>query len=250
MSIPAGADALFGIPSPLDDPSPPRWRMCPHPARWLARQGVHAAYCAGNSCRSRQRLCQICSRAFVVGEAGAGNKYCSTKCKAAGYASVRTYLAGQPSRQPECGWCGKACSPTAGQPRAWPRLCTECLTPIAHLVHRLKAHHVSHERARRLLADPGCEVCGRDIVAKVKNPDTGKTRALLVVDHDHACCPVDPYSCGQCVRGLVCMPCNIAAGMISDDPAVAHALGQYLAGFRLSRLAVGGVAAGVHVGPQ
>ena len=50
-----------------------------------------------------------------------------------------------------------------------------------------------------------------------------------VVDHDHACCP-DKRSCGKCVRGLLCGPCNKAAGFLRDDPVRARALADYLEG--------------------
>lgn len=55
----------------------------------------------------------------------------------------------------------------------------------------------------------------------------GHTRPLLVVDHDHDCCP-GAKSCGQCIRGLLCQYCNAALGMIANDPTTGRALADYL----------------------
>jgi hypothetical protein len=43
----------------------------------------------------------------------------------------------------------------------------------------------------------------------------GATRRLSV-DHDHKCCN-GPTSCGACVRGLLCRPCNDLLGHCRDD---------------------------------
>jgi hypothetical protein len=213
------------------DTDAPRCRMCVRPAH-LRRNGEYSSYCGSSgACTNRKRLCQSCGDEFTLNADGAGTKYCSTKCKRAGYGVAWA----RPDDLIECAWgCGNQPTGRWAPVRLWPYICQACLDPIRHLVARLKQHRVSHERARQLLDNPGCEVCGTDIVTKQYDHRTGRTKALLVVDHDHRCCPGDK-SCGQCVRGLLCQNCNAAAGMVGDDPSRARALADYLT---LSALAV------------
>lgn len=58
-----------------------------------------------------------------------------------------------------------------------------------------------------------CESCGSDV--------------KLHVDHDHACCP-SGSSCGKCVRGFLCAPCNQILGFAKDDIAQLKGLVSYL----------------------
>ena len=207
----------------LEAVAAPLCRLCTRPA-WRRRDGRHDPYCGTKGCTSRERLCAHCGGGFQVNTDGAGTKYCSTDCKRGGYGVAW----GRPAI-PCCAWCGERASTTTARQRTtvWPYLCRECIAPIAHLVTRLRGHKVPHEMAKRLLDNPGCEVCGRDIVTKVRDGTTGSYRSLLVVDHDHDCCP-GSRSCGLCVRGLLCGTCNSAAGMLGDDPDRARALGVYL----------------------
>lgn len=50
----------------------------------------------------------------------------------------------------------------------------------------------------------------------------------LAVDHDHSCCP-GKTSCGRCVRGLLCGPCNDHMGYLRDNPEAWIRGGLYLA---------------------
>lgn len=217
-------EMMLAAKARLESAMPLRCRMCARPPRWLSTQLAYAAYCAGKACSNRDRVCQRpdCCKPFALGVDGAGTKYCSTECK------VLAYHPTARATDIECAWGGEP-NPQPSRVRrgAWPYICVQCLDPIAHLVDRLKSHHVSHDVARRLLDDPTCEICERDIVEKIDNGH-GKRKSLLVVDHDHGCCPADSASCGRCVRGLICGYCNSAAGMVGDSPSRARRLADYL----------------------
>lgn len=53
-----------------------------------------------------------------------------------------------------------------------------------------------------------CYLCQRPL-----SEDRGK----IVIDHDHACCPVNS-SCSACRRGLACHDCNVAIGILGENP--------------------------------
>ena len=45
----------------------------------------------------------------------------------------------------------------------------------------------------------------------------------FVVDHDHRCCP-GVYTCGMCVRSLLCSKCNFAVGHLETHPDIMAAV--------------------------
>jgi hypothetical protein len=117
-----------------------------------------------------------------------------------------------------------------------PRTCKDCreagvttARPAVHPGPRCATHHRQEQRRKRLAASGRhvqrtygltpdeytrlyeaqgrrCAICRRA---------TGATKRLAV-DHDHGCCP-GPTSCGKCVRGLVCGPCNDVLAHARDD---------------------------------
>jgi len=60
--------------------------------------------------------------------------------------------------------------------------------------------------------DYKCEICGSifDYKTRVTTPN---------IDHNHNCCKTD-YTCGKCVRGVLCISCNNAIGLLKDDPEI------------------------------
>lgn len=90
--------------------------------------------------------------------------------------------------------------------------------------YALAKHGISEADYLDILADQGggCAICGA-------KPQKGPFS--LCVDHDHACCPGE-FGCESCVRGLLCLTCNSAIGLLKEDPRLFITAIQYLTHWR------------------
>ena len=81
----------------------------------------------------------------------------------------------------------------------------------------IRRHHLPEEQVNNMLADQNgcCAICSEPILN------------FFVIDHNNKCCS-QIYSCGKCVRALVCRQCNAGLGMFSDSPDVFRKAITYL----------------------
>lgn len=68
----------------------------------------------------------------------------------------------------------------------------------------------------RLVEQNGCAICHIENAKK------------WCVDHDHGCCPTTRKTCGKCVRGILCDPCNVGIAKLKDSPTIMAAAIEYL----------------------
>lgn len=76
---------------------------------------------------------------------------------------------------------------------------------------RYERYKMTQEDYARMLKAQGgcCALCG--------SADPRSRSKRFVVDHDHSCCPSHMSTCGECVRALLCCPCNRALGLLKDS---------------------------------
>jgi hypothetical protein len=81
--------------------------------------------------------------------------------------------------------------------------------------------NVAATRKRLLLQQGGkCAIC-RSITTKRWH-----------LDHDHTCCGSGSRMCERCVRGVLCAACNVAIGLLRDDPGLIAIAATYVRGHR------------------
>ena len=80
---------------------------------------------------------------------------------------------------------------------------------------RFKRHNITKEQYELLLSkhSGNCWIC-KDIKASV-------------IDHDHSCCS-GAWSCGKCIRGVLCSNCNTAIGLLKDSKNLLEQAKEYL----------------------
>lgn len=85
--------------------------------------------------------------------------------------------------------------------------CKKCRSESAKIVrskpeYRAKLYGIDVDYMNEMLSE-GCMICG--------------SFQKLVIDHDHSCCNRQNYSCGKCVRGVLCDRCNIGLAHFQDN---------------------------------
>ncbi|MFF3326944.1 endonuclease domain-containing protein [Streptomyces sp. NPDC002889] len=103
-----------------------------------------------------------------------------------------------------CDWCYDDADPAPRVRRPDKNLCVRCNRAVEQArTYRLDiAQRNAILRVQRDL----CALCqeGPDDQAGL----TDDTNSFWHIDHDHSCCATGG-SCGRCVRGLLCRPCNV-----------------------------------------
>ena len=75
---------------------------------------------------------------------------------------------------------------------------------------RARTYKISIEKLQEIADQPVCEICSSELIFR---GDTTNNTTKVNIDHDHNCCPSEE-SCGKCLRGILCGPCNRALGKI------------------------------------
>lgn len=107
------------------------------------------------------------------------------------------------------------------------RFCRACRAEDAVWYRRIYKYKLSYEDVMEILEEQefSCKSCG-----DVLDLDTWHA---WCVDHDHSCCPGE-YTCGTCVRGILCSSCNKGLGCFKDDLARLRAAVEYLEQYQLA----------------
>lgn len=89
-------------------------------------------------------------------------------------------------------------------------ICPGCRNTHTALIQRANAHKVPESTLAAMIRTPVCQLCDKALYT-----GRGSSRTALTIDHDHRCCNGDA-SCGRCVRGLLCGPCNMSLGHVES----------------------------------
>lgn len=76
----------------------------------------------------------------------------------------------------------------------------------------LRRHGITPEQFDALLEqqDGRCAICRNEVDSEKRGPF-----GVLCIDHDHHCCD-KVGSCGKCIRGLICTPCNVTVAWVEQ----------------------------------
>lgn len=144
-------------------------------------------------------------------------------------AATRTYFTGKPCKRGHLApryRSTRACVRCADvRAREWQANNKRRYLDSQNESRRVRLFGLSREKYDMLLEEQGggCALCGGS---------NWKGKRMLSIDHDHSCCAGE-RTCGKCVRGLLCDPCNQGIGKLGDDPERLRRAAEYIEKWRV-----------------
>ena len=92
-----------------------------------------------------------------------------------------------------------------------------------------KTYNLSLSQYNEMLISQGgvCTIC---LKPETRVASNGKVNNMTV-DHDHTCCN-GPFSCGKCIRKLLCHACNVSVGLLNENPDRMRRMAEYIESYK------------------
>ena len=162
----------------------------------------------GGFVRGASRQCIECGMSFMP--ISNRHVFCTDGCTRSAY--TKRIATEKPLRH--CIVCNEEFSHNSSMHR----ICSDKCIRVHRRHVRLASYGLTPQDFEEILRQQGggCAIC--------QTKDTER----WAIDHDHACCQ-NNKTCGKCIRGILCFPCNQALGLFKDSAEnIARAL-NYIA---------------------
>jgi len=148
-------------------------------------------------CEEHTKIKKLCryENCTNLKQKGSGRKYCVEHA---------TMINGQPVCMVTCQVCERQA--TSIRDHRYREICTPCRQQNRKLIQNASSHKVPLVKVVSWIKQPNCDLCSRRFYL-----GAGGSSHTFVIDHNHSCCRGN-YSCGDCVRGLLCSQCNLSLG--------------------------------------
>lgn len=178
--------------------------------------------------------CRICGGVFPLSAMTKDKKSADgrmRRCKRCSSDVTKRWLASNPDRAREINAASKERNRERAKQQRRDRWAALANDPehrrLRHRRQIAKRYNVNGEWWEAMMRRQGgrCAICG------IPATDVGRA---FSVDHDHSCCP-GATSCGRCVRGLLCGPCNLTLHAMEKRPDWIDRASAYLTEHRTVR---------------
>ena len=203
-------------------------RQILHTPEWKARRREMRRK---NPLPLKPRFCKQCGEEYLP--AHFNSKYCSDKCeiamKSARMKRMRKWKGVGPR---PCKQCGQKFEPSRGNNEYCSDECRARVHRAAWQVYletgasasgKLKKNYgITLKQRNEILDKQGgyCVICGHLLADKFYERPLADEARKPFVDHDHTTLNI---------RGIICLQCNVAIGMLNDNPDTCYRVGEYLA---------------------